>query len=109
MEKLSLQEIFLNNLKYYRKKRGLSQESLSEKLNKGVNYINRIESRASFPTIQVIEEIADILGIKPYKLFEDETAPKNIISSDRDRFIKEITDNLYTKLSADMKSILEKI
>ena len=109
MENLSLQEIFLNNLKFYRKNAGLSQEALSEKLNKGVNYINRIESRASFPTIQVIEEIADILEIKASQLFEDDSTPKNIITSDRDRFVKEVTDNLYTKLSADMKSILEKL
>ena len=108
MDKLSLQDIFLNNLKYYRKKSGLSQEALSEKLNKGVNYINRIESHASFPTIQVIEEIADILDIKASQLFEDDTAPKNIITQDRDRFVQEVTESLYEKLSADMKSILEK-
>ena len=109
MENLSLQEIFLNNLKFYRKNAGLSQEALSEKLNKGVNYINRIESRASFPTIQVIEEIADILEIKASQLFEDDSTPRNIVTSNRDRFVKEVTDNLYNKLSADMKSILEKI
>ena len=84
-------------------------ENLSLQLNKGVNYINRIESRASFPTIQVIEEIADILEIKASQLFEEDSTPKNIITSDRDRFVKEVTENLYTKLSADMKSILEKL
>ena len=109
MKNLSLQEIFINNLKFYRKNCGLSQEALSEKLNKGTNYINKIESRASFPTIQVIEEIADILEIKASQLFEDDSTPKNIISSDHERFVKEVTDNLYAKLSADMKSILEKI
>ena len=109
MKNLSLQEIFINNLKFYRKNCGLSQEALSEKLNKGTNYINKIESHASFPTIQVIEEIADILGIKACQLFEDETAPKNIIASDRDRFVKDVTESLYEKLSADMKSILEKM
>ena len=109
MKNLSLQEIFINNLKFYRKNCGLSQEALSEKLNKGTNYINKIESRASFPTIQVIEEIADILEIKASQLFEDDSTPKNIISSDHERFVKEVKDNLYAKLSADMKSILEKI
>ena len=109
MHNISLQDIFINNLKFYRKKAGFSQESLSEKLNKGTSYINKIESRASFPTIQVIEEIADILDIKACKLFEDDTAPKNIIASDRERFVKDVTDKLYSKLAADMKSILEKI
>ncbi|MBR1638891.1 MAG: helix-turn-helix transcriptional regulator [Treponema sp.] len=109
MQNLSLQDIFLNNLKFYRKRCGLSQEALSEKLNKGVNYINRIESHASFPTIQVIEEIAEILGIKASQLFEDDVVPQNIISSDRDKFVQDITEKLYEKLTADMKSILERI
>ena len=109
MQNLSLQEVFINNLKFYRKKCNFSQESLSEKLNKGVNYINRIESHASFPTIQVIEQIAAILNIKPSQLFEEESCPQNIISSDRDKFIAEVTATLYQKLSGDMKSILEKL
>ena len=109
MQNLSLQEIFLNNLKFYRKKCGLSQEALSEKLNKGVNYINRIESHASFPTIQVIEEIAKILKIRASQLFEEESTPENIILSDRERFVADVTETLYKKLSADMKNILEKL
>ena len=78
-------------------------------MSKGVNYINRIESHASFPTIQVIEEIAKILGIKAYQLFEEETTPENIITSDRERFVTEVTNVLYEKLTADMKNILEKL
>ena len=109
MQNLSLQEIFINNLKFYRKKCSFSQESLSEKLGKGVNYINRIESRASFPTVQVIEQIAQTLGIKASQLFEENVAPQNIITSDRDKFISEVTETLYQKLSADMKNVLEKL
>ncbi|MBR1536623.1 MAG: helix-turn-helix transcriptional regulator [Treponema sp.] len=109
MQNLSLQEIFINNLKFYRKKNGFSQEALSEKLGKGTNYINKIESHASFPTIQVIEEIADIFKIKASQLFEEEKSPKNIIKSDRDKFIEDVTATLYKKLSDDMRNILEKI
>lgn len=109
MQKLSLQDIFINNLKFYRKKCGFSQEVLSEKLNKGTNYINKIESRASFPTVQVIEKIAFVLGIKASNLFDDNSVPKNIINSDRERFVSEVTETLYQKLTEDLKSILEKI
>ena len=106
---LSLQEIFINNLKFYRKANKMSQESLSEKLDKGVNYINKIEAHLSFPTVQVIEQIADILGIRPWQLFADETCPKNIVATDKEKFISELTETLYKKLSADMCQILEKI
>lgn len=109
MQKISLQDVFINNLKFFRKKSGFSQEALSEKLNKGTNYINKIESHASFPTIQVIEEISDVLGIKASQLFEEGSTPKNIITTDRDRFVADLTQALYAKLTADMKNILEKI
>ncbi len=109
MQNLSLQDIFINNLKFYRKKSGLSQENLSEKLNKGTNYINKIENRISFPTIQVIERLADVLNIKPACLFEEQTTPQNIICSDRDKFISDVTEQLFQKISADMHSILEKL
>ena len=109
MQTLSLQDMFINNLKYYRKKCGLSQEALSERLNKGTYYINKIESHASFPTVQVIEQIAQILGIKAAQLFEENATPQNIIVSDRDKFIADVTETLYQKLTADMKNVLEKL
>lgn len=106
---LTLQEIFISNLKFYRKKRGLSQEALSERLNKGTNYINKIESRASFPTVQIIEQIARVLEIKAAWLFEEDGSPQNIIRTDREKFLADLTDALYEKLSADMRSVLERI
>ena len=109
MTKLSLQDIFINNLKYYRKQQKLSQEALSEKLNKGMSYINKIESRLSFPTIQVVEQIAEALGVKASQLFEDSSAPHNIIGADRERFILEVTDTLYERLTSDMRKILEQL
>ena len=74
-----------------------------------MSYINKIESRMSFPTIQVVELIAEELGIKAYQLFEEERTPRNIILSDRNKFVSDVTETLYDKLSADMKSILEKL
>ena len=105
---ISLQDIFINNLKYFRKKAGYSQESLSERLDKGMSYINKIESRASFPTVQVIEQIAEVLHVRPWQLFADESCPQNIIGADRTSFIEDVTATLYKKLSADMTQIIEK-
>ena len=109
MPQITLQDIFINNLKFYRKESKLSQEALSEKLNKGTNYINKIESRASFPTIQVVEQIANTLGIKASQLFEENRTPRNIVEIDRDKFISDVTEKLCIKISAEMKTILEKL
>ena len=45
----SIRETFVNNLKYYRKEKGLSQEKLSYLVEKSIAYINQIENKDSWP------------------------------------------------------------
>ena len=65
---MSLQQTFIANLRYFRKKKGLTQKDLSIYLNKGYNYINCIEGGNSFPPPAVIDQIAQVLGIDPGQL-----------------------------------------
>lgn len=85
---MDLQEVFITNLKKYRKKAGITQEELSEKLNKTISYVSKIECKMILPSFAVIEEISEILKIEPYMLF----SPKTQV------FTKEIT-NMALKLS----------
>lgn len=55
---MALQETFINNLKFYRKKAGLTQAQLALLIDKSFNYINGIECGVSFPPPDVIEKIA---------------------------------------------------
>ena len=70
---MKLKEIFILNLKEFRKKEGLSQMKLAEYCNIAHSYIGEIEIGRKFPSIDVIERIAEILRIKPYHLFIDRT------------------------------------
>ncbi|MCR5062450.1 MAG: helix-turn-helix domain-containing protein [Treponema sp.] len=65
----SLENLFIENLRYYRNRAKLSQEKLSALLDKNINYINMIEGGKSFPPLSMIEKIADILDIAPHYLF----------------------------------------
>ncbi len=104
---ISLQDIFVNNLKFYRKKQNLTQEALSEKLGKGLSYINKIESKSSFPTIQVIEEISDLLEIKPYLLFCDSETLKNVALSNQEDFIAKLAASISVRFSDDLRTIIK--
>lgn len=64
--KPSLETVFRENLKFYRRKSRLSQEKLSTLLDKNINYINMIEGGKSIPPISVIEQIAEILRVEPH-------------------------------------------
>jgi len=63
------------NIAYYRKARGLTQEQLSDKLFISRTHLSRIEAPnvpKSF-SIDVIFEIADVLGVEVAQLFEKRT------------------------------------
>lgn len=57
---------FAKNLKAIRKKRGLSQEALAEKLNINVRYIQQLEGKHT-PNVKIetIHELAITLRVDP--------------------------------------------
>lgn len=107
--KRTLRQIFVENLKYYRTKKGLSQQVLAVKLDKSYNYINGIENNNTFPSVETIEQIAQILSIRPSQLFEEKGCPENTIQFDSHAFAKEITENLYERIHANMLNDIEAV
>lgn len=56
---MNSREILAMNLKYYRYKYHLSQESFAEKVGSNLTYINQIENLRRKPTIEMLDKIAD--------------------------------------------------
>lgn len=98
-----LHDVFINNLKYYRSQKKLSQEALSTALNKSSTYINGIENKGSIPRLEVIDEIARILDIEAYQLFIPFGSPRNITEFDRTKFMDDLTDKLHQRLKDDIR------
>jgi transcriptional regulator with XRE-family HTH domain len=73
MKKMTLKQIFIQNLKEFRKKEGLSQMKLAEYCNTAHSYIGEIEVGRKFPSMDLIEKIAVILKIEPYLFFKSRT------------------------------------
>ena len=72
------------NIRYYRYKNGYSQEKLSELCSISDVYVSEIERGKSFPHVQVLERIIDVLEVEPYKLFIEDTALIKLPSNIRD-------------------------
>ncbi len=53
-----------NNIKRRRKELGYTQEVLAEKINKGINFIGKIEIAFSKPSFDTIIDISYALDIK---------------------------------------------
>ena len=60
---------FINNIKSYRKEKGLSQEKLAELCNVSTSTIGCIESAHQNPSFELIVKIAEKLDIHPADLF----------------------------------------
>lgn len=58
------------NIAYYRKERGLSQESLAELVNISRTHMSRIETADCAVSLDVVFDICDALNVPPSKLFD---------------------------------------
>ena len=89
-----LRKVLALNLKFYRKKLGISQAKLAEKANITDNYIALIETGKRFPSVTMLERIAEVLQKDTLDLFSlrrDDLQNKGI---------------LKTKILADIEAIL---
>lgn len=59
---------------YYRKKVGLTQEALADKINMSTNFIGQVEGTGTVRgvSLETLFKIADVLKIPPSKLLEDD-------------------------------------
>jgi len=78
---MKLKQIFGKNIKYYRFEKKLTQEEFAERVNLNPSYVSELECGKYGPTFEKIEEIAKILNVEPYVLFqENENTHKNLPS-----------------------------
>ena len=68
---MTFQELFIINLKDFRKLRKISQAKLAELCGSSQAYIAEIEVGKKFPSPDMIERIASALDIESYCLFQN--------------------------------------
>jgi transcriptional regulator with XRE-family HTH domain len=101
----TLQQIFIANLKKFRKERGLSQMGLSVKCDTTSNYIGQIEMGRRIPSFEKIEKIAAALEIASYQLFAYEAAGE---SSEKELKTRDYLNNLPQKIKKEITARLLK-
>ncbi len=82
---MELREIFVSNMKRYRKDSKLSQMSLAERCDTSTSYIGEIEIGKKFPSVEMIQKIAAALEVQPFQLFmqESDICAQNGVSLER--------------------------
>ncbi|MBQ5471781.1 MAG: helix-turn-helix transcriptional regulator [Treponema sp.] len=101
----AIRETFVNNLKYYRKLKGMSQEKLSYAVEKSIAYINQIENKDSWPQPEMVDKIAVVLGIPSSALFEETGSPENKMEVFKNNFGKSLEMELLSRIEKDVKDV----
>lgn len=99
---MGIRQIFIQNLKYYRKQAGLTQEKLAEIIEMSTSYIGDMEARERFPSAETIDKIAEALNIHVSTLFNERGSPQ----ATQNTFVKIYGNSLKEELS---KRILKDI
>jgi len=68
---MTFQELFITNLKDFRKVLKISQAKLAELCDSSQAYIAEIEVGKKFPSPDMIEKIASALEVESYRLFQN--------------------------------------
>jgi len=66
---MDIKGVFSANLKHYRKKKRLSQEQLSEKVDISVMHLSKIERGLTFISADLLEKLSENLEISAAHLF----------------------------------------
>jgi transcriptional regulator with XRE-family HTH domain len=83
-------DIFVKNLKNFRKKCGLSQEKLAEKAGVSTHHIAMIELSRNFPAIDLVERLAAALSVDVYELFIDPDSSGDMVEVNRQSLMDDI-------------------
>lgn len=73
-----IQECFSMNLRWYRYQKNYTQEKLAELSNLTAKYISDLERGKYSPSLAKIQDLAEALGIEPYKLIKPDNYNNDI-------------------------------
>ena len=92
-------DFFSERLSSLRLKKGVSARDMSLSIGQSPNYINKIESRKSFPSMTVFFYICEYLGITPMEFF-DVDAPNPAQLNELITELKRLDDDQLTNMLA---------
>jgi len=104
---MGLREVFIQNLREYRKERGISQAILAEKCETSTSYIGQIEIGNRFPSLEMIEKMAVALHVKPYLFFCD--ADENTEDKPLRKKPKAISDDVKKTLIKNLTYAIQRV
>jgi len=105
---INIRDVFAANLKQFRQARGWSQAHLAEKVEASTNYIGNLENTVKFPSSEMINKLANALGIDPTDLFLKEINPISTSKKYQKAALEDIQIFLNHAIKDKIKQLEEK-
>jgi len=100
----SIREVLANNIKTYRRKCGFSQDKLAELANISSQYLATVETCRKFPTPEVLDLLAEALGIETHELFSSVPSPQTELEKLRKDIIGEVVQAIKQSFAEESKN-----
>jgi len=102
---MTLKQIFIRNLREFRRKEGITQMQLAEYCNTAPSYIGQIETGLRFPSIELVEKMADILRIEPYFFFKNHA--DNNVNSETEGIFPRLPNSMKIQIATQIKTQMD--
>jgi transcriptional regulator with XRE-family HTH domain len=109
---MKLKDVFIKNLRNFRKERGFTQAELAEKCDTATSYIGQIEIGNRFPSLEFIEKLAKILKIRPHLFFfieADDDSDEQLLKKKKDSISDTKKEELTNRLTDAIRKIVKNI
>jgi transcriptional regulator with XRE-family HTH domain len=105
----NIKEILANNLKKNRRRLGITQPELAERAGLSTHYLGMIEIARNFPTADVLERLAEALGIKSNELFSVSDSPERAMEQLQQAILDNMDQAMERALDKAIKKHYEEI
>ena len=100
-----LRQLLASNMRFYRGNLNLSQSKLAEKVDTATNYIAAIEVGRRFPSVQMLERIADALEIDTPALFSMESIQISSMDSLHEEMVGDIAQIISDYMAKKLENL----
>jgi transcriptional regulator with XRE-family HTH domain len=104
---IDIKEIFAENLRKIRRKKGLTQEKLAEKANMSLQYLALLEIARKFPSGEMLERLANALDIETYELLAVAPSPQNELEQLRKEIKEDIKNAFEERLEQAITDVIK--
>ena len=101
-----LRELLAQNIKKYRKTQNFSQENLAERAKTSTTHIGMIEIGKKFPSVKMLEQIANALGVDTPELFAAGTV---VFMPSQNKSVERLHQDILDEIDDFRKNISKKI